>query len=64
MNINTLFLVGLTLIEFGIIIYLLFKVDNFQRKVNYIIINTLQKNYHAFLLQERRKTITFFNDFW
>ena len=37
---------------------------NFQRKVNYIIINTLQKNYHAFLLQERRKTITFFNDFW
>ena len=33
MNINTLFLVGLALIEFGIIIYLLFKVDNFQRKV-------------------------------
>ena len=33
MNINTIFLVGLALIEFGIIIYLLFKVDNFQRKV-------------------------------
>lgn len=33
MNINTLFLVGLVLIEFGIIIYLLFKVDNFQKKV-------------------------------
>ena len=33
MNINTLFLVGLVLIEFGIIIYLLFKVDNFQTKV-------------------------------
>ena len=33
MNINTLFLVGLALVEFGIIIYLLFKVDNFQRKV-------------------------------
>ena len=33
MNINTLFLIGLVLIEFGIIIYLLFKVDNFQRKV-------------------------------
>ena len=33
MNINTLFLVGLALIEFGIIIYLLFKVDNFQKKV-------------------------------
>ena len=33
MNINTIFLVGLALIEFGIIIYLLFKVDNFQKKV-------------------------------
>ena len=33
MNINTIFLVGLALVEFGIIIYLLFKVDNFQRKV-------------------------------
>lgn len=33
MNINTLFLAGLALIEFGIIIYLLFKVDNFQKKV-------------------------------
>lgn len=33
MNINTLFLVGLALIEFGIIIYLLFKVDNFQKKL-------------------------------
>ena len=33
MNINTLFLVGLALVEFGIIIYLLFKVDNFQKKV-------------------------------
>ena len=33
MDINTLFLAGLALIEFGIIIYLLFKVDNFQKKV-------------------------------
>lgn len=33
MNINTLFLVGLALIEFGIITYLLFKVDYFQKKV-------------------------------
>ena len=33
MDINTIFLVGLALVEFGIIIYLLFKVDNFQRKV-------------------------------
>ena len=33
MKINTLFLVGLALVEFGIIIYLLFKVDNFQKKV-------------------------------
>ena len=33
MNINTIFLVGLALVEFGIIIYLLFKVDNFQKKV-------------------------------
>ena len=33
MNINTLFLIGLALVEFGIIIYLLFKVDNFQKKV-------------------------------
>lgn len=33
MNINTIFLAGLALIEFGIIIYLLFKVDNFQKKV-------------------------------
>lgn len=33
MDINTLFLAGLAFIEFGIIIYLLFKVDNFQKKV-------------------------------
>lgn len=33
MNINTIFLVGLAFVEFGIIIYLLFKVDNFQKKV-------------------------------
>ena len=33
MNINTIFLVGLALIEFGIITYLLFKVDYFQKKL-------------------------------
>ena len=40
MNINTLFLVGLALVEFGIIIYLLFKVDYFQMKVK----NSLKEN--------------------
>ena len=40
MNINTIFLVGLALVEFGIIIYLLFKVDNFQKKVK----NSLKEN--------------------
>ena len=40
MNLNTLFLVGLALIEFGIIIYLLFKVDYFQMKVK----NSLKEN--------------------
>lgn len=40
MNINTIFLVGLALIEFGIIIYLLFKVDYFQMKVK----NSLKEN--------------------
>ena len=44
MNINTLFLVGLTLIEFGIIIYLLFKVDNFQRKVKGFLKENLSKD--------------------
>ena len=44
MNINTLFLVGLTLIEFGIIIYLLFKVDNFQNKVKYFLRENLSKD--------------------
>ena len=44
MNINTLFLVGLALIEFGIIIYLLFKVDNFQRKVKGFLKENLSKN--------------------
>ncbi len=44
MNINTLFLVGLTLIEFGIIIYLLFKVDNFQKKVKIFLRENLSKD--------------------
>lgn len=43
MNINTIFLVGLALIEFGIIIYLLFKVDNFQRKVKGFLKENLSK---------------------
>ena len=44
MNINTLFLVGLALVEFGIIIYLLFKVDNFQRKVKGSLKENLSKD--------------------
>ena len=44
MNINTIFLVGLALIEFGIIIYLLFKVDNFQRKVKGFLKENLSKD--------------------
>ena len=44
MNINTLFLVGLALIEFGIIIYLLFKVDNFQKKVKIFLRENLSKD--------------------
>ncbi len=44
MNINTLFLVGLALIEFGIIIYLLFKVDNFQNKVRNFLRENLSKD--------------------
>ena len=44
MNINTLFLVGLALIEFGIIIYLLFKVDNFQKKVKNFLGENLSKD--------------------
>ena len=44
MNINTLFLVGLALIEFGIIIYLLFKVDNFQEKVKNFLRENLSKD--------------------
>ena len=44
MNINTLFLVGLALVEFGIIIYLLFKVDNFQKKVKNFLKENLNKD--------------------
>ena len=44
MNINTIFLVGLALIEFGIIIYLLFKVDNFQKKVKNFLRENLSKD--------------------
>ena len=44
MNINTLFLVGLALIEFGIIIYLLFKVDYFQMKVKNFLRENLSKD--------------------
>ena len=44
MNINTIFLVGLALVEFGIIIYLLFKVDNFQKKVKNFLGENLNKD--------------------
>lgn len=44
MDINTIFLVGLALVEFGVIIYLLFKVDNFQRKVKGFLKENLSKN--------------------
>ena len=44
MNINTIFLVGLALIEFGIILYLLFKVDNFQKKVKNFLEENLSKD--------------------
>ena len=44
MNINTIFLVGLALVEFGIIIYLLFKVDNFQKKVKDFLRENLIKD--------------------
>ena len=44
MNINTIFLVGLALVEFGIIIYLLFKVDNFQMKVKNFLKENLNKD--------------------
>ena len=51
MDINTLFLAGLALIEFGIIIYLLFKVDYFQMKVK----NSLKENLEKIL--ELKSTI-------
>ena len=44
MDINTLFLVGFALVEFGIIIYLLFKVDNFQKKVKNFLKENLIKD--------------------
>ena len=44
MDINTLFLANLALIEFGIIIYLLFKVDNFQKKVKGFLKENLSKD--------------------
>ena len=44
MNINTIFLVGLALVEFGMIIYLLFKVDNFQKKVKNFLGENLNKD--------------------
>ena len=44
MNINTIFLVGLAFVEFGIIIYLLFKVNNLQRKVKDFLKENLSKN--------------------
>lgn len=44
MNINTLFLAGFALIEFGIILYLLFKVDNFQKKVKNFLEENLSKD--------------------
>ena len=45
MNISTLFLIGLTLVEFGIIIYLLFKIDFFQKKVKILNEEILFKNF-------------------
>ena len=44
MDINTIFLVGLALVEFGIIIYLLFKVDYFQMKVKNFLRENLSKD--------------------
>ena len=44
MDINTIFLVGLALVEFGIIIYLLFKVDYFQKKVKNFLRENLSKD--------------------
>lgn len=44
MNINTLFLAGFALIEFGIILYLLFKVNNFQKKVKNFLEENLSKD--------------------
>ena len=44
MDINTLFLVGFALIEFGIIMYLLFKIDNFQKKVKNFLGENLNKD--------------------
>ena len=44
MDINTLFLAGFALIEFGIIMYLLFKVDNFQKKVKNFLEENLSKD--------------------
>ena len=44
MNINTIFLVGLALVEFGIIIYLLFKVDYFQKKVKNFLRENLSRD--------------------
>ena len=44
MDINTLFLVGFALIEFGIIMYLLFKVDDFKKKVKNFLEENLSKD--------------------
>lgn len=45
MNISTLFLIGLTLVEFGIIMYLLFKIDFFQKKVKILNKELLFKDF-------------------
>ena len=45
MNINTLFLVSLTLVEFGTIMYLLFKIDFFQKNVKILNKELLFKNF-------------------
>ena len=45
MNISTLFLIGLTLVEFGIIMYLLFKIDFFQKKVKILNKELLLKDF-------------------
>ena len=43
MDINTIFLVGLTLVEFGIILHLFSKINNFQTKVKDLLKSNFEK---------------------